>query len=62
LSELKKFRITGNIKKGKKPIPFSVEYVALKEQHALERLYAEMGSKHRARRFEIKVANIKETS
>ena len=62
LSELKKFRITGNIKKGKKTIPFSVEFIALKEEHALERLYTEMGSRHRARRFEITVTNIKELS
>jgi large subunit ribosomal protein LX len=62
LSELKKFRITGEIKKGRTAIPFSVEFSAMKEQHALERLYADMGSRHRARRFEIKVTNIKETN
>jgi large subunit ribosomal protein LX len=60
LSEPKKFRITGEIRKGKTCIPFSVELSAMKEQHALERLYAEMGSRHRARRFEIKVTNIQE--
>jgi ribosomal protein L20A (L18A) len=27
----------------------------------MQRLYAEMGSRHRARRFEIKVMEIKET-
>ena len=61
MSELKKFRITGEIRKGKTSIPFSVEFDAIKEQHALERLYADMGSRHRARRFEIKVTNIQET-
>ena len=60
LSEVKKFRIIGEIKKAQQKIPFSVAYDALKEEHALQRLYAEMGSRHRARRFEIKIARIQE--
>ena len=60
MSEAKRFKITGEIRKGQKRLPFAVEYNALKEQHALERLYADMGSRHGARRFEIKVAAIKE--
>ena len=55
---MKKFRITGEIKKGKTRIPFSVEFNALKEEHALQRMYSEMGSRHRARRFEIKITKI----
>lgn len=62
LSEVRKFKITGEIRKAKLKIPFSVEYDALKQEHALQRLYAEMGSRHRARRFEIKVADIKEST
>ena len=61
MSEVKKFKITGEIRKAKLKIPFSVEYSAMKQDHALQRLYAEMGSRHRARRFEIKVAEIKES-
>lgn len=61
MSEVKKFTITGEIRKAKLKIPFSVAYDALKREHALQRLYAEMGSRHRARRFEIKIANIQET-
>jgi len=60
LAEVKKFKITGEIRKAKLKIPFSVEYDAVKQEHALQRLYAEMGSRHRARRPEIKVAEIKE--
>ena len=60
LPEVKKFKITGEIRKARLRIPFSVEYEAVKQEHALQRLYAEMGSRHRARRFEIKVAEIKE--
>ncbi len=58
MSEVKTFRITGEIKKGKTKVPFSVEFNAMKEEHALTRMYAEMGSRHRARRFEIKVTKI----
>lgn len=58
MSEVKKFRITGEIKKGKTRIPFSVEFNALKKEHALQRMYSEMGSRHRARRFEIKITKI----
>ena len=61
MSEVKKFRITGEIKKGLTKVPFSVEFNALKKEHALQRLYAEMGSKHRARQFEIKVKDVQES-
>ena len=60
LSEVKRFRITGEVRKAKLSIPFSVEYAALNQEHAMQRLYAEMGSRHRARRFEIKVTGIRE--
>jgi large subunit ribosomal protein LX len=60
LSEVKKFRITGEIRKAQTRIPFSVEYNAMIPEHAMQRLYAEMGSRHRARKFEIKVMNIRE--
>ena len=58
MSEVKKFRITGEVKKGQHKIPFSVEYSAMKEEHALQRVYSEMGSRHRARRFEIKISKV----
>ena len=58
MSEVKKFKISGEVKKGQTKIPFAVEMNALKEEHALERVYAEMGSRHRARRFEIKILKV----
>ncbi len=61
MSELKRFKITGEIIKGRIRIPFSVEFNALREEHALQRLYAEMGSRHRARRHEIKISKVEET-
>jgi ribosomal protein L20A (L18A) len=56
------FKIAGEIKKGKTRIPFAVEISALKQEHALQRLYADMGSKHRARRFEITINSIEQVS
>lgn len=57
---MKKFKIAGEIKKGKTRIPFNVEVSALKEEHAMQRLYAEMGSRHRARRFEITIRSVQQ--
>jgi ribosomal protein L20A (L18A) len=61
MSEVKKFTITGEIKKGKSRIPFSVNFNAMTQEQALQRLYAEMGSRHRARKFEITVKHIEQT-
>jgi large subunit ribosomal protein LX len=61
MSEVKRFKITGEIKKGLSKIPFSVEFSALKKEHALQRLYAEMGSRHRARQFEIRIKDVQES-
>lgn len=55
MPEVKIFKIAGEIKKGKIRIPFAVEVSALKQEHALQRLYADMGSRHRARKFEITI-------
>jgi large subunit ribosomal protein LX len=60
MSEVKKFKITGEIKKGQTRIPFAVEINALKQEHAMQRLYTDMGSRHRARRFEISIKTVQE--
>ncbi|MGD0423006.1 MAG: 50S ribosomal protein L18Ae [Candidatus Bathyarchaeia archaeon] len=62
MSEVKTFKIAGEIKKGKTRIPFAVEVSALKQEHALQRLYADMGSRHRARRFEITINSVEQVS
>jgi large subunit ribosomal protein LX len=58
--KLKVFKITGEIKKPNLKTPFVKEIVALKQEHAIERVYAELGSKHRVKRFHIKITNVKE--
>jgi large subunit ribosomal protein LX len=54
------FKIAGEIKKGKTRIPFAVEISALKQEHAMQRLYADMGSRHRARKFEITISSVEQ--
>ena len=59
---MKVFRVTGEIKKPNLQTPFRKEIVADKAEHALERVYAELGSKHRVKRVHIKVESVEEVS
>jgi large subunit ribosomal protein LX len=36
--------------------------VAAKPEHAVEKVYAELGSRHRVKRFHIKIANVEEVA
>ena len=60
MSEIKIYRITGRIDKPHlfEPMRFSKEIAAAKEAHAVEKIYAEMGSRHRAKRHQIKILNV----
>jgi len=62
VSEVKVYRVTGRINKRHffEPIEFSKEIAAVKESHAIERIYAEMGSRHRAKRHQIKILKVEE--
>jgi large subunit ribosomal protein LX len=60
LTKVKTFKATGEVKKAQGSIPFSVEVRAMKEQDVIERLYADLGSRHKARRLEIKLKKIEE--
>ncbi len=62
MSETKIFRVSGRIDKPGlyEPFTFNKEIAAAKEAHALEKIYAEMGSRHRAKRFQIKINSIEE--
>jgi large subunit ribosomal protein LX len=60
LTEIKTFRITGEVKKPRTTIPFSLKMRATKEQEAIEKIYTDMGSRHKARRLEIKLKKIEE--
>ena len=57
---VKLYRIQGEIMKKHffEPLTFNKLVAAAKEEHALERIYAELGSRHRAKRHEIKVKSV----
>jgi len=40
------------------PLTFNKLVSATKKEHAIERIYAELGSRHRAKRHEIKITTI----
>ena len=59
---MKVFRVTGEISKPNLQTSFSKEVIAAKPEHAIEKVYAEIGSKHRVKRFHIKISNVEEVS
>ena len=59
---MKVFRVTGEIQKPNLKTPFKKEIVADKPEHATEKVYAELGSKHRVKRVHIRIADVTEVS
>lgn len=57
---VKTYRVQGEIMKKHffEPLIFNKLVAATKEEHALDRIYAELGSRHRAKRHEITVKSI----
>ena len=62
MSEVKVFRVTGEIVKPNLRTKFRKEVRATKPENAKERIYQEFGSKHRAKRFHIKIHQVEEIS
>jgi large subunit ribosomal protein LX len=60
MNKLKIFRVTGEIFKPNLKTSFRKEIIAEKPEHAKEKVYAELGSKHRVKRHHIKITNIEE--
>jgi large subunit ribosomal protein LX len=62
LAQVKLFRIKGEIMKRHffDPMTFNKVVSAIKKEHALEKILTEMGSRHRAKRFQIKINSIEE--
>jgi large subunit ribosomal protein LX len=60
MSTVKVFRITGEIQKPNLKTPFKKEVLAVKPEHAVEKVYAELGSRHRVKRFHIKIISVEE--
>lgn len=62
MSEVKRFRITGDLRKRGENLHFKKEIRALKKEDALSSLYADMGSRHKARKFQIAIKTIEEVA
>jgi large subunit ribosomal protein LX len=62
MRNLKVFRVTGEIVKPNLKTPFSKEIVCEKPEQAREKVYSELGSKHRVKRFHIKITNVEEVA
>jgi large subunit ribosomal protein LX len=60
MSEIKVFRVTGEIRKPNLQTAFRKEVRAVKREDAVEKIYMEIGSKHRVKRFQIKIINVEE--
>ena len=62
MTDVKVFRVTGELKKPNLRTTFKKEIRALKPENAKEKILQELGSKHRAKRFQIKITKIEEIS
>ncbi|MCD6242491.1 50S ribosomal protein L18a [Candidatus Bathyarchaeota archaeon] len=60
MSEVKIFRVIGRITKPNFRTDFEKEVRALKPEQAMEKVYMELGSKHRVKRFHIKILKVEE--
>ena len=57
---MKVFRVTGEIRKPNLKTSFRKEIITTKPEHAVEKVYTELGSKHRVKRFQIKIISVEE--
>jgi ribosomal protein L20A (L18A) len=59
---VKYYRVKGEIMKKKffEPLTFNKLITASKEEHAVEKILKEMGSRHRAKRHQISIQSIEE--
>lgn len=60
MSEVKIYRVSGRISKPNFQTSFKKEMRALKPEEVTERIYKEMGSKHKVKRFQITILKIEE--
>ena len=57
---MKAFRVTGKFKMGKQMLGFNKEFAVADRKLVEEKVYAEFGSKHRAKRRDIKIEKVEE--
>ncbi|MFX1260919.1 MAG: 50S ribosomal protein L18Ae [Promethearchaeota archaeon] len=56
----KVWRTKGEYRKLKRVFTFSKEMIALNEAHVMEKIYSEIGSRHRVKRKDITITEIAE--
>jgi large subunit ribosomal protein LX len=61
-NKVKVFRVSGEIDKPNYQTRFRKEVRALKPEHAVEEVYKQLGSRHRAKRFQIKIVGVEEVN
>jgi large subunit ribosomal protein LX len=59
---MKAFKVTGEINKPNLKTHFVRELIADKSEAAVEKVYAEIGSRHRVKRCHIKIGSVSEIS
>ncbi len=57
---MKPFRVSGTIPMGRRTQRFAKEVAARDSDHALEIVLSDLGSKHRLRRRQVRVAKVEE--
>jgi large subunit ribosomal protein LX len=60
MSEVKVFRVIGKIRKPNFETDFQKEVRALRPEDAVEKVYMLLGSKHRVKRFQIRISKVEE--
>ncbi len=60
MSEVKVFRVIGKIRKPNFQTEFRKEVRALKPEDAVEKVYMLLGSKHRVKRFQMRISKVEE--
>jgi large subunit ribosomal protein LX len=59
---MKVFRVTGEVCKPNLKTTFAKEVIADKSDHAVEKVYTEIGSRHRVKRCHMKIDKVEEVS
>ena len=54
------YKIIGEIKRAEITMPFNLQVRDVTEENALEQIYCNLGSRHKAKRFQIKIKEVKE--
>jgi large subunit ribosomal protein LX len=60
MSEVKVFRVIGEIKKPNFETEFRKEVRALNPEDAVEKVYTLLGSKHRVKRYQMNISKVEE--